>query len=148
MNKRLFQGLFLVGLLLGVAGSAFAQLAAPIQTSLIQLIAHPKEFDGKRVQIIGFVRLEFEGNAIYLHRDDELHGILKNGLWLDAEKLSKADRLQFDGRYAFVEGRFSMEDQGHFGLWSGAIRDITRIAPARNSPLPPPPPPIEREQMR
>ncbi|WP_431050535.1 hypothetical protein [Roseateles sp. L2-2] len=144
MNKLFSRGLLLAGVILWCAGSALAQVTAPIHTSLIQLIAHPKEFDGKRVQIVGFVRLEFEGNAIYLHRDDELHGILKNGLWLNVEKLSKSDRLQFDGRYAFVEGTFSMEDQGHLGLWSGALRDITRMEPRRSSPLPPGPVPGER----
>lgn len=50
--------------------------------SLIQLIAQPEKFEGKRVRFIGFLRIEFEGNAIYLHREDFDHGITKNGLWL------------------------------------------------------------------
>jgi len=129
------------------ADTAPAATPPPIAASLIQLIAHPEAFDGKRVQVSGFVRLEFEGNAIYLHQDDERHGILKNGLWLNVERLSKAQRLEMDGRYAFVEGTFSMEDRGHFGLWSGAIGDITRIEPNRNSP-PSSPPPVGRDQVR
>jgi len=31
--------------------------------SLIQLIANPREFDGKAVRIIGYARIEFEGTA-------------------------------------------------------------------------------------
>lgn len=145
MNQRFPQSLLLAGLLLASTGTAFAQSVAPINTSLIQLIASPNEYDGKRVQIVGFVRLEFEGNAIYLHQDDDVHGILKNGLWLNVEKLPKATRLQVDGRYVFVEGIFSMEDRGHLGLWSGALHDITRMEPRRNAPQPPP---MGREQIR
>lgn len=50
--------------------------------SLIQLIAQPEKFEGKRVRFIGFLRIEFEGNAIYLHREDFDHGIEKNALWV------------------------------------------------------------------
>ncbi|WP_431260871.1 hypothetical protein ACQ86G_12630 [Roseateles chitinivorans] len=117
----------------------------PPSASLIQLIATPWGFDGRRVQIIGFVRLEFEGDAIYLHRDDEAAGIQKNGLWLEVEGLSAQERREFDGRYVLVEGTFSMQDRGHFGLWSGAIRDITRMLP-KGDRLPEAP--IGRDQIR
>ncbi len=30
--------------------------------------------------------MEFEGNAIYLHRDNYEHSILKNGLWVEASE--------------------------------------------------------------
>ena len=35
----------------------------PADVSLIQLIANPQMFDGKLVRVIGFLRLEFEGNG-------------------------------------------------------------------------------------
>ena len=38
--------------------------------SMIQLIANPQVYDNKRVRITGFLHLEFEGDAIYLHRED------------------------------------------------------------------------------
>jgi hypothetical protein len=37
---------------------------------MIQLIANPQAWDGKHVRVIGFLRLEFEGDALYLHRED------------------------------------------------------------------------------
>jgi len=42
----------------------------PEDVSLIQLIANPQAYDGKTVRITGFLHLEFEGNAIYLHNED------------------------------------------------------------------------------
>ena len=106
--------------------AAFSQ---PLDVSLINLIANPKEFDGKLVRVIGFARLEFEGNAIYLHREDHLQGITKNGLWLDVESALKKATTRLSDRYVIVEGVFSMSDQGHMGLWSGSIQKITRMDP-------------------
>ncbi len=37
-------------------------------TSLIRLIATPEKYDGKTIQVIGYLHLEFEGDAIYLIR--------------------------------------------------------------------------------
>jgi len=113
-----------VAVLLVFANVAFAE---PIDVSLINLIATPKEFDGKLVRVKGFARVEFEGNAIYLHRDDYLQGITKNGLWLDFEESSPKQMARIDKRYVLVEGVFSMNEQGHFGLWSGSIKKITRL---------------------
>src|SRR6266850_7297599 len=36
------------------------------QVSLLELVARPELFDGKRVRVTGYVHLEFEGNALYL----------------------------------------------------------------------------------
>ncbi len=48
--------------------------------SIVRLLSTPRQVHGARVRIIGFVRLRFEGNAIYLHEDDGKHAIHKNGL--------------------------------------------------------------------
>lgn len=101
--------------------------AAPIDASIINLIASPQQFNSKQIRIVGYVRLELEGNAVYLNRDDFSEGIRKNGLWLDVETMSPAQLTNINGRYALVEGTFSMGDRGHLGMWSGAITKITRI---------------------
>ena len=109
----------------------FANLAVaePLDVSLINLIATPADFDGKQVRVKGFARVEFEGSAIYLHRDDYLYGIAKNGLWLDLEMASSKSAASADKRYVLIEGVFSMKEQGHFGMWSGSIKHISRIQP-------------------
>lgn len=45
--------------------------------SVIQLISTPELFNGKDVRVIGFLHLEFEGDAVYVHRDDFDHAIEK-----------------------------------------------------------------------
>ena len=100
--------------------------AEPLDVSLVQLIANPKSYDGKVVRVIGFVRLEFEGNAIYLHQDDYKHGIPKNGLWIDVTDNMRKKKADFDQKYVLLEGTFDVNDTGHMGLWSGSIQKISR----------------------
>ena len=100
----------------------------------MQLIATPEKYDGKVVQVMGFLRLEFEGDAIYLHEDDYRHAISKNGLMVvrNAKIDVKADKL--DLHYVVLEGTFDASDHGNMGLNSGTITNITfaAICPTRN----------------
>jgi hypothetical protein len=116
--------------------------------SLLQLIAQPEKFEGKRVRFIGFVRIEFEGNAIYLHREDFDHGITKNGLWvaLPAD-MTKQQQDEVNMHYVICVGVFTAKWQGHMGLFSGEIRNVRRLQlwsdpdqPRSSRPLLPPPP--------
>jgi hypothetical protein len=103
----------------------------PLAVSLLQLIATPGAFDGKYVRIQGFVRIEHEGTAIYLHREDAEHMLTRNGLWLAASDAAPAGsrEAQVKDRYALIEGRFNANKKGHRGLWSGSLEDITRMEP-------------------
>ena len=93
--------------------------------SLVELIASPQLYDGRPVRVIGYLNLEFEGNAIYLHEDDHAHGINRNGLWVDFARGFRSPS-GCDRGYVLVEGIFDARDTGHLGLWSGAIGDIDR----------------------
>ena len=98
----------------------------PLNVSMVQLIANPKDYDGKVVALIGFLTLEFEGNAIYLHRDDYTHAICKNGLWIDASADMVKRYAELDHKYVCVVGTFDAKEMGHMGLWSGSIQNVTR----------------------
>src|SRR5690349_6313687 len=71
----------------------------PVDVSLIQLIARPADFDKKMVRVIGFCHLEFEGNGLFVHRQDFEQSISKNGLWLDAPR----GKASLSDRYVIVE---------------------------------------------
>lgn len=97
--------------------------------SIINLIGTPEKYHNKKVRVIGFLNLEFEGNAIYLHKEDYKKSITKNGLWVTfTEKAwKKIKKYKFNKNYFLIEGTFDMTSFGHMGLWSGTIKDITRI---------------------
>jgi hypothetical protein len=105
--------------------------------SLVELIANPSTYDGLRVRVIGWVNLEFEGDAIYLHREDYTHALTKNGLWVSFGR--DVPRPACSGGYALIEGRFDARHTGHMGLWSGAIVDIDRCMPWGERAASPPP---------
>lgn len=99
--------------------------------SLYELIANPAPFHGKRVRVIGFGHFEFEGNALYAHREDFERHILRNGLWVNLP--ARADSLNDD--YVIVEARFDATSHGHLGMWSGTLDSVTRLERWKLPPL-------------
>jgi hypothetical protein len=99
-----------------------------VRVSLIQLIANPQAYDGKKVRLIGFLRLEFEGNAIYLHKEDYEHGISENGLWIDVpHDMTKDQRELVNTQYAICEAVFRASGHGHMDMFSGELTNVTRL---------------------
>lgn len=104
-----------------------AKARSPLDVSMIQLIANPQQFNGRQVRLIAYLRLEFEGDALYLHREDFTRGMTSNALWIALDdKQLKASRTLNNG-YVLVEGVFSSTDKGHLGMFSGAIDQVTRL---------------------
>lgn len=118
MRKLIIAGIFL----LLVCFNGHAEFAESV--SIVQLIANPAEYNGKKVIITGFLNMEFEGNGIYLHKDDYLNSVYKNGFWCNIDIVEYA---KFNKKYIVIEGIFDAKKKGHLGLWSGTIMDISRV---------------------
>jgi hypothetical protein len=109
-----------------------ALLVAPIQAqeptdvTLVRLIANPEKFDGKLIRVIGFLRLEFEGNVLYLHREDYENAILGDGIWVDVTPVVTKQSATLNMNYVLLEGIFSADERGHMGMWSGTIKQVRR----------------------
>ena len=93
---------------------------------MIQLLATPERFDGKRVRVMGYLHQEFESSGLYFHREDDEQSLISNGLWLSGS--CDGGQLSYNQRYVLIEARFDSKDQGHLGAWPGALTDITRCA--------------------
>lgn len=113
-------------------GGRAAEMAENV--SMVQLIATPEKFDGKFVRVIGFLTLEFEGDALYLHREDLVQG-LDNCVWVHRTDVMERDRKTLNRHYVVIEGVFDAQDHGHMGMFGGAIKDITRIETWPPAPL-------------
>jgi hypothetical protein len=105
---------------------------APSQThfvSLIQLIATPERYDGKVVKVAGFMHLEFEGDELFVSREDFDNRITKNGVWIvrNPNLVAHADELK--DRYVVVVGTFSTGGFGYSDLMSGLLTKITHAGP-------------------
>jgi hypothetical protein len=91
-----------------------------LHVSLLQLIANPTQFDGKRVRVIGFCWLEYESRALYLSETDFRYGITKNGVRVDLQ-----GPKELSGGYVLLEGVFRVKRPGSFvDPFSGFIERI------------------------
>ena len=99
--------------------------------SIVQVISNPPEFDGKRVRFIGFARIEFEGDAIYLHREDYEYGIARDAIWLNRSTADMTNRpvqdaVNMHSTKSFVPAN-RCQCEGARSLWeSFAGRDRSR----------------------
>jgi len=100
--------------------------------SLVNLIATPEKYHGKWVRVEGVCAFDFEGNGLYLSKDDRKHMHTKNAVWasyntLGAEAYNLPFMFKFSSRHVLTEGYFDAHSHGHMGLFSGAITNVTRI---------------------
>lgn len=99
----------------------------PIDVGMVALIAVPERYDGRFVRTHGFLCIEFEGNALYLHEEDYRHRLTKNSFAL---RLSNSQRQQFKSlslKYVVIEGTVYAKGPEQRDSWGGAIGNITRL---------------------
>jgi hypothetical protein len=127
MRKSLLAALLLMGL--GCAGVASA---AGVQTvPMRQLLAEPERYEGERVRVNGFLRLEFKAHALYLERNDYNTAVAKHSLKLELRdgQLRSLSRLN-NGR-VLIEGTFRRDPAGNEAAAPGALHHITSVRMAR-----------------
>lgn len=112
---------------------------------MIQLIATPERYDGKKVSVYGYLHLQFENTALYLSKEDSKYG--GNALWVSFSKDLKLETTgnritkkrpklsHYDCRHVLVEGVFDSSMKGHMGNFPGEISNITRIVELKRFPL-------------
>jgi hypothetical protein len=129
MMKKVLLVSFAVLLIATAVGARELKPREALGVSLIRIIADPAQYDGKRVRIKGFLRLEFEGNAIYLHREDYENGLTSNAVSIVAPRSFK-DLEKYDRKYVLLEGTFERCDETQYlCLFNGYIRGIDRAEP-------------------
>ena len=132
-----------VGFVVVLALSTSPRADEPRDTSvsLIQLIANPASFEGKRVVLTGYVVIEADNTAVYLHESDATYAIARNGLWLDVPLGGESHRGRLHQHYVLIEGTFTARRQGHGGRFSGSLENIGRfeVVDPRPGPLRPAP---------
>ena len=100
--------------------------------SMIKLLANPERYNGKRIILHGYLNLEFEGNALYFHKDDYLQNILKNSVWVNLNDKIAEQAHKYNKAYVTILGTFDNEDTGHMGVFGGGLKNITNISISRS----------------
>jgi hypothetical protein len=95
-------------------------------TTLLQVLANPQKYDGQKLLVIGFLHLEFEGDGLYLHKEDFDNAIVGNVIWVDVSPEMKKRFSQINDKYVVISGTFDANSHGHMDLFSGTLNNITR----------------------
>jgi hypothetical protein len=102
---------------LTLPANTWSQQPKPVSVSLLQLIVNPDRYDGKLVSVVGFLAFGFEGDWLYLHKEDYAHGISADCVRVDRTKQMLRDIEQIDRNYVLIVGVFRREE-GAFGFES------------------------------
>ena len=99
-----------------------------LNVSIINLIATPDEYANKLVQVRGFLIIDFEENAIYLHKEDAEQMLTKNGLRVSANQKMMEELAKLSGRHALIQGVFKPPYRGPLEVigdsYSGYITEV------------------------
>ena len=99
-----------------------------IFTSIIRLIAHPKEYEGKKVMILGFYSRGRELSSLYLSREDARYGNTQSAVWIDlgGAETNKLVNTKITSSEIRVVGTFHSDSvgSGHMGAWPSEIKDL------------------------
>ena len=98
--------------------------------SVIQLIASPLTYSGKKVRLVAYLSFDFEGEALYLHKEDYDNGVSLNAIRIAIpDGLSQAERKVLDKRYVICDGTFvaSKNHSREEIFANGTLVRITRI---------------------
>ena len=95
--------------------------------SMVQLLSMPERYDGKLVRVIGVGNLEFEGNYLSISKEDYKYAA-GNSVWIELgdKAISYDEAKEYNGKYVIVEGFFDKDDRGHFDMFCGSIKNISR----------------------
>jgi hypothetical protein len=86
---------------------------------LVQLLADPGGWHGKRVLTAGFLSYGLSGPSLYLTSGDAAHGVAVNSIALDFTSEQLADstlRVRVDNQYVAVTGLFEQLATGDLTL--------------------------------
>lgn len=101
-----------------------------LEVSMIQLLANPSHYHGKRVRVVGVASLDFEANHLFLSKEHLKYSVQKNALWINMDfnalKKSENEAEEYNGKYVLIEGTFNKDETGHMEMNSGGIDKITR----------------------
>jgi len=97
-----------------------------LPASIVTLLAQPASNIVKRVQVAGFLVLDFEGEALYLHKEDYQEGLTRNAIRmaLTPEQMKQYQNLA--GSYVSIEASF-IKRRNSEDIFTGSLFDVKEI---------------------
>lgn len=111
-------------LMLLITPSGAGPIQNPLYVGMIPLLANPTEYNGRTISTIAFLRLEPEGDALYLSPEDFDNEVAWDRLRIErtADMTRRVTTLNM--KYVRVVGTFISKGIGHGDL-AGRLTDVT-----------------------
>lgn len=99
---------------------------------MIPVLAAPLRFDGRLIAMVGLLRLEFEGNSLYLDQMSHDYRIQANSVHLKLSDDQKTKLGALNGKPVAVLGLLKAGPCGHLGGHSACldVRTAREVGPA------------------
>lgn len=129
--KLIFKFAFATTLML-IAGHVSSAQAArdevqhALPASIVTLLAQPASDSATRVQVAGFLVLDFEGEALYLHKEDYQEGLTRNAIRVALTPQQMTQYKDFTGSYVWVEASFHKRRNSE-DIFTGSLFDVREI---------------------
>jgi hypothetical protein len=124
MRRYVYLGLTIVCLAQQGYSQRNSTASAPV-VSILQLISEPERFAGTTVTLIGFLRIENEGNLLYINKADYENVVLANTIWVDVTREMAEKRESINLKYVRITGTFNVGHKLKGGFSVGGLSDIT-----------------------
>ena len=97
------------------------------QCSALRVVSSPWLYHGRKVTVVGFLRIQFEGDALYPFEESAKYPLTES-IWVDITDDIKLRRDELNLRYVQITGTFNAINHGHGGLFMGTIENIEEIS--------------------
>ena len=89
---------------------------------MIELLANKDKYNGKPVQVSGYLSIRVEDNALYFDENAYLHTFTENALWIGFGDADRSTFEKYDRHPGYVMGVFRADEcNGHLCLYGGEI---------------------------
>lgn len=101
--------------------------------SLISVIANPERYEGRSLLLRGFLHIDYEGTALYLHHTDYQCGLTENAVAVTPRREMYAASDSYADRYVILCGVFRLHEKWGTGRYAGILEEISSISADRNA---------------
>jgi hypothetical protein len=100
-----------------------------LPVSMVTLLAMPASSSAKQVQVSGFLVLDFEGQALYLHKEDYQEGLTLNSIYVSLTPAQQQQYKSLDKTYVTIKASFQKRAKSE-DIFTGVlfhVREIQKI---------------------
>jgi hypothetical protein len=91
----------------------------PTKVTMQDLLTRPADFEGKLIEVRGFLLQEFENSALY---SSQAWRYSKQAVWVTPSAEMVKQREKLNRRYVLLTGIFDAHAHGHMGQFKGTLK--------------------------